>query len=101
MSAMGKRRITALLVCALAAASVSGCATTSRKTTGDKHYVVICEDHAVTGSHVARPRCYRRLRHDVTKADDRRDADRENVRQMQIKSSTAQDPERRGSSGPR
>lgn len=99
MRAMGKRRFTSLLVCALAAASVSGCAGSSRKTAGDKHYVIICEDHAVTGSHVSRPRCYRRLRHDVTQADDRRNTDRENVRQMQIKGSTAQDPER--GAGPR
>src|SRR5688500_13400440 len=92
MCRMGKRRITALLACALAAASVSGCAGNSRKTAGDKRYVVVCEDHAVTGSHVARPGCYRRLRHDVSQADDRRDADRENVRRMQLKGTAPQQP---------
>jgi hypothetical protein len=52
-----------------------GCASSSSE---GKRYVVICDDKPLTGSHIGRPRCYRR-----TAVDDRREADREQIRRLQ------------------
>ncbi len=53
-----------------------GCATT--QSIEGKRRVVVCEDKPLTGSHIARTKCYRR-----TEIDERGESDREQIRRAQ------------------
>jgi hypothetical protein len=73
---MAMRRLEIALfvsACVLGGVAGAGCAT-SRSSEG-KRIVVVCEDHAITGTTIPRSRCYRR-----TELEERGEHDRDMIR---------------------
>ena len=64
-----------LALCVLIGSAAIGCASSSHEA---QRRNVVCEDKALTGSHIGRPRCYRRIG-----VDERRQSDQDQMRRLQ------------------
>jgi hypothetical protein len=65
-----------LALSALFGSAAIGCASSSSNEAQRRN--VVCEDKALTGSHIGRPRCYRRIG-----VDERRQSDQDQMRKLQ------------------